>query len=231
MDPERPVLDEFPKGDIVGSLGSTGLKSCHLGLKSGPCCLLVYVDDLLLVCPKVEDADYMFKEISKHVELKTTSVIDEEGSIKFLGRTISRQVRRTFLLAFLWITWMTEAFGLGPSEGSISSTGYGCICGKDWWKSSCPRGCDDAVPHLFRKTELDVSADTRPSSVHSGDAASCSFTEYRSWATCTPEALRYLVGDMSVIVRLPAHGAALKTRGHFSGQDHLIYEAPRYLRF
>ena len=85
--------------DIVKTVGKgKGLTSCNLEpclfagrLPSGPVALLAYVDDLLLVCSKTSDIQEVFGPIGRHVELKQTGLIEESGSIKFLGRTISRQ--------------------------------------------------------------------------------------------------------------------------------------------
>lgn len=65
-------------------------------LKPGtPCMILVYVDDLLIAAPKVEDIDRVIDTVGKHVVLRKTGIIKAShsggGQLEFLGRLLCRQ--------------------------------------------------------------------------------------------------------------------------------------------
>ena len=95
----------------TGSKGS-GLKGCSIEpclftgfLESGPCALLVYVDDILVMAKSEKDVDLIFATIEKHVTLKRTGLIYPShsggGVIRFLGRVISRRKGERSLLVSL----------------------------------------------------------------------------------------------------------------------------------
>ena len=75
-------------------------------LKPGtPCMILVYVDDLLIAAPKVEDIDRVIDTVGKHVVLRKPGIIKAShsggGQLKFLGRLLCRQQGdRSILVGF-----------------------------------------------------------------------------------------------------------------------------------
>ena len=95
-------------------------------LESGPCLLLVYVDDFLCIAPTKEDVDRIFGVIEKRVELKRTDVIrssqDGGGSLRFIGRVISRREGESSITVSLPEDYLDEtfkAYGLS-GKGSVS---------------------------------------------------------------------------------------------------------------
>jgi len=81
-------------------------------LKPGtPCMILVYVDDLLIAAPKVEDIDRVIDTVGKHVVLRKTGIIKAShsggGQRKFLGTLLCRQQDETL-----------QAYGLKSASGS-----------------------------------------------------------------------------------------------------------------
>ena len=81
-------------------------------LKPGtPCMILVYVDDLLIAAPKVEDIDRVIDTVGKHVVLRKTGIIKAShsggGQLKLLGTLLCRQQDETL-----------QAYGLKSASGS-----------------------------------------------------------------------------------------------------------------
>ena len=67
--------------------------------ESGPCALLVYVDDILVMAKSEKDVDLIFTIIEKHVTLKRTA--SHLGGGVILGRVISRRKGERSLLVSL----------------------------------------------------------------------------------------------------------------------------------
>ena len=106
--------------EIVKGLGS-GLRSCSLEpclfsgmLESGPCLLLVYVDDFLCIAMTEEDIDRVFSLIETRVELKRTGLIRSSraggGSLRFIGRVISRRKGESSVTVSLPDDYLDETF-------------------------------------------------------------------------------------------------------------------------
>ena len=212
--------------DIVKTVGKgKGLTSCNLEpclfagrLPSGPVALLAYVDDLLLVCSKTSDIQEVFGPIGRHVELKQTGLIEESGSIKFLGRTISRQRGSKDLLIGLPKDYLDDTF-----------KAYG-LCAKSS-KGSTVKTM--ASPDVALSVEKECSETLSPESYARFRAAlgkvawiSQTRQDLRSYVgiLATRQAvpnqevekgmrnlLRFLMTDMNTVLRLPADGTALTT--------------------
>ena len=127
---------------IVKKVG-TGLASCSLEpclftgvLPSGPCGLLCYVDDLLLIAPKVEDVCSVFDQIGKSVTLKKTGLVHDSskgGSLRFLGRVISRQKGDSSVLVSLpsdYLDATFAAYGLKEEVGNNNPPDIGAYVEK-----------------------------------------------------------------------------------------------------
>ena len=64
-------------------------------MKSGPCALRVYADDLLVMAEREVDVTAIFDLIGGHVQLKRAGLIrpssESGGQLKLLGRIITRK--------------------------------------------------------------------------------------------------------------------------------------------
>ena len=114
---------------IVKKVG-TGLNSTGV-LPSGPCGMLCYVDDLLLITPKEEDINLVFAQIGKSVTLKKTGLVGTSlkgGYLRFLGRVISRQLGESSVQVSLPSDYLDStfaAYGLTEKVGSNSPPDLG----------------------------------------------------------------------------------------------------------
>ena len=88
-------------------------------IDGSPTLLLCYVDDLLIASSTDKAFHRVFKELSKHVKVRETGRIalgkDEGGSLKFLGRVISRRAGSPSLVMQVDPSYMDaacEEFGL-----------------------------------------------------------------------------------------------------------------------
>ena len=121
---------------VVAKIGDDdGLKSCSLEpclftgmMKSGPCALLVYVDDLLVMAAHESDVKAIFDLIGEHVTLKHTGLIrssvDGGGQLKFLGRIITRKKGEKSVCVSIpsdYLDSTFQDFGLKPSMSSGGS--------------------------------------------------------------------------------------------------------------
>ena len=220
--------------DIVKGIG-TGLSSCNLEpclftgrLKSGPCCLLVYVDDLLLMTPTVEDAEKIFDAIGKHVDLKRTGLLRTSkaggGSLRFLGRVIARQKGESSILVSLPPDYLESRWyfqGLRFVWQRFNSSSWRCSsCWKrrrraiftgsfSWFRSALGKVA------WMSQTRQDLRAYIAILACQ--QASPTNFTEHGLRAL-----LRFLQTDMSVVARLPASSDVLKPTELFGENPHMI---------
>lgn len=196
-------------------------------LKPGtPCMILVYVGDLLIAAPKVEDIDRVIDTVGKHVVLRKTGIIKAShsggGQLKFLGRLLCRQQGDRSILVGLpqdYPESTLQAYGLKSASGSAP----------------------DITVHLEKENEKELSSEA--------------YSRFRaalgklSWYAQTREdicawigmlatqqakptegteralrmVLRYLMSDSSVVLRMPANSEALKMEvGVFDVDYHLV---------
>ena len=216
---------------IVGELQlkTDSLEPCLFAgeLKPGvPCMILVYVDDLLIAAPKVEDIDRAIETVGKHVVLRKTGTIETShsggGQLKFLGRLLCRQQGAKSILVRLpqdYLESTFKAYGLKSASGSapditvhhekenekeLSSEAYSrfrAALGKLSW---------------YAQTRQDIRA-------WIGMLA----TQQAKPTEGTEPALRmvlgYLMSDSNVVLRMPATSEALKMEvGVFDVDCHLV---------
>ena len=116
--------------DIVSKVGlacSTTEPCLYGGVIDGsPTLLLCYVDDLLIASSTDKAFHRMFKELSKHVKVRETGRIalgkDGGGSLKFLGRVISRRAGSPSLVMQVDPSYMDaacEEFGIKVPKGVV----------------------------------------------------------------------------------------------------------------
>ena len=120
---------------LVAKIGDDdGLKSCSLEpclftgmMKSGPCALLVYVDDLLVMAAHESDVKAIFDLIGEHVTLKHTGLIrssvDGGGQLKFLGRIIARKKGEKSVCVSIPSDYLDSTFQDFGLKSSTSSGG------------------------------------------------------------------------------------------------------------
>ena len=116
--------------DIVSKVGlacSTTEPCLYGGVIDGsPTLLLCYVDDLLIASATDKAFHRVFKELSKHVKVRETGRIalgkDGRGSLKFLGRVISRRAGPPSLVMQVDPSYMDaacEEFGITVPKGVV----------------------------------------------------------------------------------------------------------------
>ena len=116
--------------DIVSKVGlacSTTEPCLYGGVIDGsPTLLLCYVDDLLIASSTDKAFHRVFKELSKHVKVRETGRIalgkDGGGSLKFLGRVISRRTGSPSLVMQVDPSYMDaacEEFGIKVPKGVV----------------------------------------------------------------------------------------------------------------
>ena len=116
--------------DIVSKVGlacSTTEPCLYGGVIDGsPTLLLCYVDDLLIASSTDKAFHRVFKELSKHVKVRETGRIalgkDGGGSLKFLGRVISRRAGSPSLVMQVDPSYMDaacEEFGIKVPKGVV----------------------------------------------------------------------------------------------------------------
>ena len=116
--------------DIVSKVGlacSTTEPCLYGGVIDGsPTLLLCYVDDLLIASSTDKAFHRVFKELSKHVKVRESGRIalgkDGGGSLKFLGRVISRRAGSPSLVMQVDPSYMDaacEEFGIKVPKGVV----------------------------------------------------------------------------------------------------------------
>ena len=116
--------------EIVSKVGlacSTTEPCLYGGVIDGsPTLLLCYVDDLLIASSTDKAFHRVFKELSKHVKVRETGRIalgkDGGGSLKFLGRVISRRASSPSLVMQVDPSYMDaacEEFGIKVPKGVV----------------------------------------------------------------------------------------------------------------
>ena len=116
--------------EIVSKIGlacSTTEPCLYGGVIDGsPTLLLCYVDDLLIASSTDKAFHRVFKELSKHVKVRETGRIalgkDGGGSLKFLGRVISRRASSPSLVMQVDPSYMDaacEEFGIKVPKGVV----------------------------------------------------------------------------------------------------------------
>ena len=212
---------------IVKKVG-TGQASCSLEsclftgvLRSRPCSLLCYVDDLLLIAPKVEDVISVLDQIGKSITLKKTDLVHDSskgGSLRFLGRVISRQKGDSSVLVSLpsdYLDTTFAAYGLkekvdnnnSPDIGAYVEKSDGILLSLEAYARF--RSALGKVAWLIQ-TRQDLRAYI--SILACQQASSSNHTEAELRAL-----LRFLMTNRNVAVRLPASRDSLKQSSHFDG--------------
>ena len=117
--------------DVIIKLPLSGLNSCSLEpclftgvLPSGPCGMLCYVDDLLLITPKEEDINLVFDQIGKSVTLKKTGLVGTSlkgGNLRFLGRVIFRQLGESSVQVSLPSDYLDSTFAAYNLKEKVGS--------------------------------------------------------------------------------------------------------------
>ena len=218
--------------EVVKSIGS-GLRSCSLEpclfsglLESGPCILLVYVDDFLLMTPTEEDANRIFEAIERLVELKRTGVIRSSaaggGVLRFIGRVISRRKGEASLTVSLPQDYLDDtfnAYGLS-GKGTSSPPDVAVHVEKEGGLPLSPEAYARFRPALGKvawmtQTRQDLRAYV--SILATQQSIPTNNTEQGLRAL-----LRYLQNDMCVAVRLPAASDVLHQQKHFPQQKHMV---------
>ena len=217
---------------IVKKVGS-GLASCSLEpclftgvLPSGPCGLLCYVDDLLLIAPKVEDVISVFDQIGKSVTLKKTGLVNDSskgGSLRFLGRAISRQKGDSSVLVSYpsdYLDTTFAAYGLKEKVGNNNPPDIGAYVEKPDGVPLSPEAYARFRSALGKVAWL---TQTRPDLRAYISILACQQASPSNHTEAGLRALlRFLMTDRNVAVRLPASGDSLKQSTHFDGQVHLV---------
>ena len=199
----------------VLGLHSSSLEPCLFSgmLESGPCLLLVYVDDFLCIAPTGEDVDRIFGVIEKRVELKRTGLIrssqDGGGSLRFIGRVVSRRKGESSITVSLPEDYLDETFkacGLS-GKGSVSPPDVSVHVEKEGGLPLSPEAYSRFRSALGKvawmmQTRQDLRAYV--SILATQQATPTNHTEQGLRSL-----LRYLQNDMGVIVRLPASSQVL----------------------
>ncbi|CAE7624330.1 unnamed protein product [Symbiodinium sp. CCMP2592] len=210
-----------------------GLQSCSLEpclfsgmLESGPCLLLVYVDDFLCIAPTKEDADHIFEVIEKKVELKRTGLInsskDGGGTLRFIGRVISRRKGESSITVSLPEDYLDEtfkAYGLS-GKGSSSPPDVAVHVEKLDGVPLSPEAYArfrSALGKVAWMTQTRQDLRAYVSILATQQATPTNHTEHGLRAL-----LRFLKNDMCVVVRLPAASDVLAPSQHYQGKRHLV---------
>ena len=218
--------------EIVKGLGS-GLRSCSLEpclfsgmLESGPCLLLVYVDDFLCIAMTEEDIDRVFSLIETMVELKRTGLIRSSraggGSLRFIGRVISRRKGESSVIVSLPEDYLDETFksyGL-TGKGSSSPPDVSVHVEKQGGVPLTPEAYGrfrSALGKVAWMTQTRQDLRAYISILATQQAAPTNHTEHGLRSL-----LRFLQNDMGVVVRLPASGQVLVQSKYFLDQRHLV---------
>ena len=200
---------------IVKKVG-TGLTSCSLEpclftgvLPSGPCGMLCYVDDLLLVTPKEEDINLVFDQIGKSVTLKKTGLVgasEKGGNLRFLGRVISRQLGESSVQVSLPSDYLDStfaAYGLKEKVGSNSPPDLGSYVEKNDGTALSPESYQRFRSALGKVAWL---SQTRQDLRAYISILACQQSSPTNHTEAGLRALlRFLMGDRNVAVRLPAN--------------------------
>ena len=210
-----------------------GLQSCSLEpclfsgmLESGPCLLLVYVDDFLCIAPTEEDVDRIFGVIEKRVELKRTGLIrssqDGGGSLRFIGRVVSRRKGESSITVSLPEDYLDEtfkAYGLS-GKGSVSPPDVSVHVEKEGGLPLSPEAYSrfrSALGKVAWMTQTRQDLRAYVSILATQQATPTNHTEQGLRSL-----LRYLQNDMGVIVRLPASNQVLLQSRYFPDRRHLV---------
>ena len=210
-----------------------GLQSCSLEpclfsgmLESGPCLLLVYVDDFLCIAPTEEDVDRIFGVIEKRVELKRTGLIrssqDGGGSLRFIGRVVSRRKGESSITVSLPEDYLDEtfkAYGLS-GKGSVSPPDVSVHVEKEGGLPLSPEAYSrfrSALGKVAWMTQTRQDLRAYVSILATQQATPTNHTEQGLRSL-----LRYLQNDMGVIVRLPASSQVLLQSKYFPDRRHLV---------
>ena len=210
-----------------------GLQSCSLEpclfsgmLESGPCLLLVYVDDFLCIAPSEEDVDRIFGVIEKRVELKRTGLIrssqDGGGSLRFIGRVVSRRKGESSITVSLPEDYLDEtfkAYGLS-GKGSVSPPDVSVHVEKEGGLPLSPEAYSrfrSALGKVAWMTQTRQDLRAYVSILATQQATPTNHTEQGLRSL-----LRYLQNDMGVIVRLPASSQVLLQSKYFPDRRHLV---------
>ena len=211
-----------------------GLQSCSLEpclfsgmLESGPCLLLVYVDDFLCIAPTEEDVDRIFGVIEKRVELKRTGCLirssqDGGGSLRFIGRVVSRRKGESSITVSLPEDYLDEtfkAYGLS-GKGSVSPPDVSVHVEKEGGLPLSPEAYSrfrSALGKVAWMTQTRQDLRAYVSILATQQATPTNHTEQGLRSL-----LRYLQNDMGVIVRLPASSQVLLQSRYFPDRRHLV---------
>ncbi|CAE7835037.1 unnamed protein product [Symbiodinium sp. CCMP2592] len=210
-----------------------GLQSCSLEpclfsgmLESGPCLLLVYVDDFLCIAPTKEDVDHIFGVIEEKVELKRTGLInsskDGGGTLRFIGRVISRRKGESSITVSLPEDYLDEtfkAYGLS-GKGSSSPPDVAVHVEKLDGVPLSPEAYArfrSALGKVAWMTQTRQDLRAYVSILATQQATPTNHTEHGLRAL-----LRFLKNDMCVVVRLPAASDVLAPSQHYQGKRHLV---------
>ncbi|CAE7483352.1 unnamed protein product, partial [Symbiodinium sp. CCMP2592] len=192
----------------------------------GPCLLLVYVDDFLCIAPTKEDADHIFEVIEKKVELKRTGLInsskDGGGTLRFIGRVISRRKGESSITVSLPEDYLDEtfkAYGLS-GKGSSSPPDVAVHVEKQDGVPLSPEAYArfrSALGKVAWMTQTRQDLRAYVSILATQQATPTNHTEHGLRAL-----LRFLKNDMCVVVRLPAASDVLAPSQHYQGKKHLV---------
>ncbi|CAE7200879.1 unnamed protein product [Symbiodinium sp. CCMP2592] len=192
----------------------------------GPCLLLVYVDDFLCIAPTKEDADHIFEVIEKKVELKRTGLInsskDGGGTLRFIGRVISRRKGESSITVSLPEDYLDEtfkAYGLS-GKGSSSPPDVAVHVEKQDGVPLSPEAYArfrSALGKVAWMTQTRQDLRAYVSILATQQATPTNHTEHGLRAL-----LRFLKNDMCVVVRLPAASDVLAPSQHYQGKRHLV---------
>ena len=206
--------------EIVGDLGLTTcpLEPCMSSgiLPSGkPCMLLAYVDDIIACTEDEKDVDRIFDVIGKRVSIKRTGLIypsSKGGQLKFLGRLVTRQEGDRALLVSLPEDYLDETFAsYGVKTASKAPPDLTVIL---------DRPTDKVIPlsadaHSRLRSGLGKVAWLSQTRQDIRAYVSLIATQQSSPSSHTEDAmrslLRYLKGDMKVVLKLPHDSDVLKS--------------------
>ena len=219
----------------TGSKGS-GLKGCSIEpclftgfLESGPCALLVYVDDILVMAKSEKDVDLIFATIEKHVTLKRTGLIYPShsggGVIRFLGRVISRRKGERSLLVSLppdYLDGTFKDYGLAGNASKIAThpPDVAAFVEKEGGIPLTPEAFSRFRSALGRvawltQTRQDLRAYISILACQQSSPTNHTEAGLRSL-------LRYLQNDMLVAVRLPVENEVVAQSLHFCDEPHMV---------
>ena len=222
---------------FVAKVGNDeGVKSCSLEpclftgmMKSGPCALLCYVDDLLVMAKSESDVEEIFNLIGEHVQLKRTGLIrpshDGGGQLKFLGRIVSRKRGERAVNVSIPSDYLDATFLEFGLKG-------GCVS-----KASAP---PDVALHVEKENGVPLTPEAY-SRFRSALGRVAWMTQtrqdlraYVSILACQQSCptnhteqglrslLRFLQNDMLVSVRLPAETEVVVQQRFFKDEPHLV---------